>query len=85
MSINYEWDSGKAITNKQKHNLNFEEEVMTVFYEQNYDETYDEEHSIGETRFKVIGFTNTQTNTQNKTNCKIKFVYTFIEPIYVEL
>lgn len=77
MSLNYIWDSNKAADNNRKHKLTFEE-AITVFDDTNYDEVYDEEHSIDEHRYKVVGFTNTQNEGKKKR--KIQLVYTFIEP-----
>lgn len=54
----YEWNSGKAAQNEQKHGVSFEE-AITVFLDP-FALTFDDpDHSIGERRFITIG---TSTN-----------------------
>ena len=50
----FEWDSEKARINKQKHNVSFET-AANVFLDEDRIEELDEEHSIDEDRWKVIG------------------------------
>lgn len=49
------WDDNKHESNFNKHGISFEE-AATVFKDPNYVEIYDEEHSLEESRFMVIGF-----------------------------
>ena len=53
-SINFEWDERKNKINKQKHGIAFEE-AMTVFYDENGLLISDEEHSMDEQRFILLG------------------------------
>ena len=50
----FEWDSEKAEINKKKHKVSFETAARVFLDENNFD-TYDENHSDFEDRFKIIG------------------------------
>ncbi|OLP20445.1 hypothetical protein BST81_00055 [Leptolyngbya sp. 'hensonii'] len=52
--MQFQWDSQKAKTNLQKHNISFEEAV-TVFGDPLAVTIEDPDHSIGEMRFLTIG------------------------------
>lgn len=51
----FEWDENKNTINKKKHGISFEL-AATVFGDDNRLEIYDDEHSIDEERYKVIGY-----------------------------
>jgi len=51
------WDEDKYIVNAKKHGITFEE-ASTVFDDDNALYSNDDEHSHGEERFKVIGYSN---------------------------
>ena len=50
----FQWDSGKANLNRQKHNVDFEDAAL-VFADENRIERYDSEHSDDEDRYITIG------------------------------
>jgi uncharacterized DUF497 family protein len=53
--LHFEWDAGKAEANLEKHGISFEE-AATVFY---FDEALiddDPDHSIGEHRELIFGY-----------------------------
>ena len=53
--MRFEWDPKKAIRNVKKHAVSFDEAV-TVFYD-SLSATFDDpDHSIGEHRYIIIGF-----------------------------
>lgn len=52
--INFEWDENKAISNFRKHKISFKE-AKSVFYDENARLIYDDEHSIDEERFIILG------------------------------
>lgn len=52
--MRFEWDGDKADANFAKHRVSFEEAVR-VFDDPRAIEIVDEEHSIAETRFGIIG------------------------------
>lgn len=52
----FEWDSDKAKTNLQRHNISFEE-AKTAFDDENLVDALDESHSENELRFNLIGLT----------------------------
>ena len=56
--IDFEWDSKKAITNLQKHRVNFRE-AATVFSDELSITIYDPDHSDKEDRFITIGTSDT--------------------------
>ena len=52
--ITFEWDDAKAESNLEKHGLSFEE-ASSVFYDPHALVVDDEEHSMDEDRFVIIG------------------------------
>lgn len=52
--FNFSWDINKALTNKKKHKVTFEEATV-VFQDQNALSLYDEEHSHNEDRWLTLG------------------------------
>ncbi len=50
----FEWDDEKAAINFRKHGVTFDT-AAKVFGDENRIEEYDEEHSIDEDRWRVIG------------------------------
>ena len=52
--IKFEWDSAKAATNLKKHGVSFEE-AQTVFYDEFAVQFFDEENSVDEARFLLLG------------------------------
>jgi len=52
--IRFEWDRLKALANKRKHGISFEE-AQTVFYDDNAVLFDDPDHSRGEDRFIMLG------------------------------
>jgi len=55
--IEFEWNPSKAISNKKKHNVSFEE-AQSVFYDDFGIQFYDEENSETEDRFLMLGLSN---------------------------
>ena len=55
--LNFEWDENKNIINQQKHHISFETAAY-VFFDENYIEMYDFEHSTQEDRYIAIGCVN---------------------------
>lgn len=55
MAFSFEWDPGKADRNLTKHGVPFEE-AQTVFGDPLAREHPDPEHSFGEARFIVVGY-----------------------------
>jgi uncharacterized DUF497 family protein len=53
--IEFVWDKSKALLNKRKHGISFEE-AQTVFYDENAIEYFDPDHSETEDRFIMMGF-----------------------------
>lgn len=53
--MNFEWDKHKAAANLKKHGISFEE-AREVFDDHSALVRYDEEHSVREDRFIIIGF-----------------------------
>ena len=51
----FEWDEEKNEENQKKHGVSFEE-GKTVFQDPDAKVYYDEEHSEGEDRFIIVGF-----------------------------
>lgn len=60
MTLRFEWDSRKALLNKRKHQVTFEE-ASTIFGDPLSVTIPDPAHSIGEDRFITIG-----TSANNK-------------------
>lgn len=52
--MKFEWNSNKAETNYEKHNVSFEE-AATVFDDSLSVTFPDPDHSIGESRYVIIG------------------------------
>ena len=52
--MRFEWDTEKNEVNLKKHGVDFTE-AETVFEDERAVTVYDEEHSAGEDRFKIIG------------------------------
>jgi uncharacterized protein len=55
MEVRFEWDPDKAATNWTEHRVEFEEAVE-AFFDPNALEQYDDEHSVHELRYNLIGF-----------------------------
>jgi len=53
-NIRFDWDSKKALSNKRKHGISFDEAV-TVFYDEDALEFDDPDHSKDEERFIIMG------------------------------
>ncbi|MDG0817334.1 BrnT family toxin [Bdellovibrio svalbardensis] len=49
-----QWDSVKSNKNMEKHGIAFDE-AATVFFDQSYLSLYDEDHSVVEDRYIVLG------------------------------
>lgn len=52
--MKFEWDENKNQKNIKKHQVSFDE-AKTVFYDNNALYEYDDDHSVTEERFKIIG------------------------------
>lgn len=52
--ITFSWDPAKAQANLQKHDVSFEE-ARTVFLDECAVQFYDDENSLGEDRFLMLG------------------------------
>ena len=52
--LKFDWDKSKALLNKKKHGISFEEAV-TVFYDDDALEFHDPDHSEDEDRFFMVG------------------------------
>ncbi len=50
----FEWDRKKDIANFRNHGIAFDE-AKTVFYDENAIEFYDQDHSLREDRYLMIG------------------------------
>ena len=57
MSIEFQWDKEKAGQNLKKHGVLFEE-AATAFYDPLSITIIDEEHSMDESRFILLGLSN---------------------------
>ncbi|MDE2309820.1 MAG: BrnT family toxin [Betaproteobacteria bacterium] len=53
--IKFEWDTAKATSNKKKHGVSFVE-AQSVFYDEFAVQFFDEENSVSEDRFLILGF-----------------------------
>jgi len=53
-TIRFEWDDNKDKLNQKKHGVSFEE-AASVFYDENALEFFDEDHSLKEERFLMLG------------------------------
>jgi uncharacterized protein len=54
MDLKFEWDTAKAVSNKKKHKITFDE-AKTVFFDENAIVIHDPEHSEDEERFVILG------------------------------
>ena len=52
--LKFDWDKSKALLNKKKHGVSFEEAV-TIFYDEDALEFHDPDHSESEDRFIMVG------------------------------
>ena len=52
--IQFEWHPSKATANLKKHQVSFEE-AQTVFYDEFAVQFFDEDHSVDEERFLMLG------------------------------
>jgi uncharacterized DUF497 family protein len=52
--LKFEWDTAKATSNKKKHGVSFEE-AQSVFYDEFAVQFFDEDNSVSEERFVLIG------------------------------
>ncbi|WP_323845048.1 BrnT family toxin [Microbulbifer magnicolonia] len=52
--IEFEWDPKKAASNLKKHGVSFEE-AQSVFYDEFAVQFFDEENSLAESRFLMLG------------------------------
>ena len=53
-TIRFEWDKRKALANKKKHGVSFEE-ARSVFFDERARLIDDPEHSVDEERFILMG------------------------------
>ncbi len=53
----FEWDVAKAISNEKKHGVTFEE-AKSVFYDDFAIQFYDDQNSVLEDRFLLLGHSN---------------------------
>ena len=53
--IKFEWDTAKATSNKKKHGVSFED-AQSVFYDEFAVQFLDEDNSVSEIRFLMLGF-----------------------------
>lgn len=54
-NLRFIWDEKKDKANQKKHKVSFEE-AKTVFFDENALEYHDPDHSKGEDRFILLGF-----------------------------
>ncbi len=54
--MRFEWDAVKAAANAKKHKVTFEA-ARTVFYDDFAVQFFDEDHSVDEDRFLLLGMT----------------------------
>lgn len=55
--VEFEWNSAKASSNLKKHGISFDE-AKSVFYDEYAIQFYDEENSVLEDRFLMLGISN---------------------------
>jgi uncharacterized protein len=55
--IKFEWNQAKNKSNQRKHGISFEE-AQSVFYDDYAIQFYNEENSIEEDRFLMLGYSN---------------------------
>ena len=53
--IKFEWNTTKATSNKKKHGVSFDE-AQSVFYDEFAVQFFDEDNSVSENRFLMLGF-----------------------------
>ncbi|HSW76853.1 MAG TPA: BrnT family toxin [Candidatus Saccharimonadales bacterium] len=53
-NITFDWNASKALSNKKKHGVSFEE-AKSAFYDENALVIHDPEHSDHEDRFVLMG------------------------------
>ncbi|MBN1274223.1 MAG: BrnT family toxin [Candidatus Aminicenantes bacterium] len=53
-TVRFEWDTNKDKVNVKNHGVPFDE-AKTVFYDENAIEFYDQNHSLGENRYLMVG------------------------------
>ncbi|MGD9344663.1 MAG: BrnT family toxin [Candidatus Aminicenantes bacterium] len=53
-NVRFDWNRNKNKTNFKNHGVPFDE-AKTVFYDENALEFYDQDHSLGEDRYLMIG------------------------------
>lgn len=53
--IKFEWDITKAASNKKKHGVSFDE-AQSIFYDEFAVQFFDEDNSVSENRFLMLGF-----------------------------
>jgi uncharacterized protein len=53
--IKFEWNATKAISNKKKHGVSFEE-AQSVFYDEFSMQFFDDDNTESEERFLMLGF-----------------------------
>jgi uncharacterized protein len=53
--VQFEWDAAKATSNQKKHGVSFEE-AQSVFYDEFAVQFFDEDNSVSEDRFLMLGF-----------------------------
>ena len=58
--IKFEWDAAKAATNLKKHGISFDE-AKSVFFDEFAIQFFDQENSVTEDRFLMLGMSN-ETN-----------------------
>ncbi|WP_353519099.1 BrnT family toxin [Thalassotalea sp. SU-HH00458] len=58
--IKFEWDAAKAATNLKKHGISFDE-AKSVFFDEFAVQFFDQENSVTEDRFLMLGMSN-ETN-----------------------
>ncbi len=56
--MRFEWAPAKASANNKKHQVSFEE-AQTVFYDDFAVQFFDDEHSVEEERFIMLGMSST--------------------------
>jgi len=52
--VRFEWNTKKDLANFRNHGVAFDE-TQTIFYDENAIEFYDEDHSLKEARFLMVG------------------------------
>ena len=69
--IEFEWDNTKDRLNQRKHGVSFEE-AKSIFYDDFAIQFYDEESSIEEDRFLMLGYSN-EANILMVCHCERSF------------